>query len=109
MHLVAIRRPVYEKNRWIAKALLDAFTAAKDKAQAYYNARLDNLHSMLMLPLVTEHQAEIRRLMGEDYWPYGIARNRKVLETFLRYHHEQGLSKRPMTPEELFVPEVQGT
>jgi 4,5-dihydroxyphthalate decarboxylase len=29
-----------------------------------------------------------------------------VLETFLRYHHEQGLSKNLRTPEELFARET---
>ena len=43
--------------------------------------------------------------MGEDFWPYGLDANRVVLETFLRYHFEQGLSKRLLKPEELFAPE----
>jgi len=29
-----------------------------------------------------------------------------VLDTFLRYHHEQGLSKRRLQPDELFAPET---
>jgi 4,5-dihydroxyphthalate decarboxylase len=29
-----------------------------------------------------------------------------VLDTFLRYHHEQGLSPRRLQPEELFAPET---
>ena len=44
--------------------------------------------------------------MGEDWWPYGFEPNRHVLDTFLRYHHEQGLSKRRLQPEELFAPET---
>jgi 4,5-dihydroxyphthalate decarboxylase len=47
-----------------------------------------------------------RKLMGEDYWSYGLAPNRHALETFTRYHHEQGSSPRLVTPEELFVPDV---
>ena len=39
--------------------------------------------------------------MGHDWWPYGYEPNRITLDTFLRYHHEQGLSKRRLTPEEL--------
>jgi 4,5-dihydroxyphthalate decarboxylase len=42
--------------------------------------------------------------MGEDFWPYGLAPNRRTLETFLRYHHEQGLSGRRVAVEELFHP-----
>jgi len=45
-------------------------------------------------------------LMGDDYWPYGFARSRETLATFLRYHHEQGLSKHLLEAEELFAPEA---
>ena len=59
-----------------------------------------------MLPWLTAHVEETRRLMGSDFWPYGFEANRKTLATFLRYHHEQGLSKRLLKPEELFAPET---
>jgi len=42
--------------------------------------------------------------MGHDFWSYGLAPNRKVLESFLRHHHAQGLSSRLVVPEELFHP-----
>jgi 4,5-dihydroxyphthalate decarboxylase len=44
--------------------------------------------------------------MGEDYWPYGLAANRKVLETQLRWSREDGLQARPVSLEELFAPQV---
>ena len=44
--------------------------------------------------------------MGDDYWPYGLEKNREALKTFLRYSFEQGLSKRQLEPEELFAPET---
>ena len=43
--------------------------------------------------------------MGNDFWPYGFQPNVNTLSTFLRYHYEQGLSKRQFKPEELFAPE----
>jgi 4,5-dihydroxyphthalate decarboxylase len=43
--------------------------------------------------------------MGRDFWPYGFEPNIDALSTFLRYHHEQGLSKRLLTPKDLFAPE----
>ena len=46
--------------------------------------------------------------MGDDPWPYGLEPNRKTLAAFLRYHHEQGLSRRLFTPEELFASETLG-
>jgi 4,5-dihydroxyphthalate decarboxylase len=42
--------------------------------------------------------------MGEDFWSYGVAPNRKTLETFLRHHHSQGLSSRLVKVEEMFHP-----
>ena len=48
--------------------------------------------------------AHAREFMGEDFWSYGLAPNRKGLETFLRHHHAQGLSSRLVAPEELFHP-----
>jgi 4,5-dihydroxyphthalate decarboxylase len=45
--------------------------------------------------------------MGKDFWPYGIEPNLHGLSTFLRYSNEQGLAKRLLTPQELFVPEAQ--
>jgi len=44
--------------------------------------------------------------MGPDFWPYGLKPNIPTLSTFLRYHHEQGLSQRLLTPQELFAPET---
>jgi 4,5-dihydroxyphthalate decarboxylase len=103
MHTVAIRREVYEEHRWIAQSLYKAFVAAQ-------RATYDDLHVTAalkaMLPWLTAHVEDTRALMGDDFWPYGFARNRQTLETFLRYHHEQGLSQRLLTPEELFVPET---
>jgi 4,5-dihydroxyphthalate decarboxylase len=58
---------------------------------------------LVQLPWVVDHYNETRRLMGEDYWPYGFHENLKTLETFTRYSHQQGLSSRKVNPEELFA------
>ena len=103
MHLIAIRREVYEQNRWIAMSLYKAFAEAQRICyrEIYETAALRN-----MLPWMIAEIEWLRREMGEDWWPYGYAPNLHVLDTFLRYHYEQGLSKRRLQPEELFVPET---
>jgi hypothetical protein len=53
--------------------------------------------------------AENRALLGDDWWPYGLEGNRKAVDTFLRYHHEQGLSRHLLTSEDIFVPGLLGT
>jgi 4,5-dihydroxyphthalate decarboxylase len=103
MHTVVIRRDVYEQNRWVAQALYKAFVEAQRRTyeDLYMTAALK-----AMLPWLTSYVEETRALMGDDFWAYGFECNRASLATFLRYHHEQGLSKRLLEPEELFAPET---
>jgi 4,5-dihydroxyphthalate decarboxylase len=44
--------------------------------------------------------------LGDDYWPYGLAKNRASIEAALRYSHAQGLSARKLTIEQAFVPDL---
>ncbi|MFH1490152.1 MAG: ABC transporter substrate-binding protein [Pseudomonadota bacterium] len=103
MHTVIIKRAIYEKNPWIAVNLYKAFCEAKKMVMEDY-ARTEALR--VTLPWVHDEIERTEKVMGKDWWPYGVKTNRHVLETFLRYHHEQGLSKRLMTVEELFAPET---
>ena len=102
MHTIVMRRDVYEANRWIAQSLTKAFYESQRQTYADL-AETAALKSML--PWLVAHVEETRREMGEDWWPYGLDRNRKTLETFTRYHFEQGLSKRRLDLNELFAPE----
>jgi 4,5-dihydroxyphthalate decarboxylase len=103
MHVVAIRRSVYEANRWIAQSLFKAFSEAQ--ALTYDNLAVTSAMTT-MLPWQVAAVEEARAELGDDWWPYGFAKNRAVLDTFLRYHHEQGLSARRLAPEDLFAPET---
>jgi len=103
MHTVVIRRELYEANRWIALSLYKAFVQAQRKT---YETLDTTMALTTMLPWQAAHVEEARREFGEDWWPYGFEPNRHVLETFLRYHHEQGLSKRRLEVEKLFAPET---
>ncbi len=103
MHVVAIRREVYEANRWIAMSLYKAFLEAQRRT--YASLRETAAHKAMLPRLVAGVEDAVREL-GEDWWPYGFHGNRHTLDTFLRYHHEQGLSKRRLQPEEMFAPET---
>ena len=103
MHVVALRRDVYEADRWIAQSLFKAFSQAKDQA---YDAFLDSSALRFMSPWLIQHAEADRALLGEDLWSYGLEPNRHVLEAFLGYHHAQGLSPKPLGPEDLFAPET---
>jgi 4,5-dihydroxyphthalate decarboxylase len=103
MHVVVVRRDVYEQNRWVAQSLTKALTLAKRQAMAEL---YDSSALRFMLPWLIPGLEEARSLLGEDYWSYGLAANEATLATFLRYHHEQGLSRRLREPAELFAPEA---
>lgn len=106
MHVVVIRRELYREHPWIARSIYQAFEAAKAAAYDHYATWGSFQHATYAIPWLSAHLEENRRLMGDDWWPYGLAPNRTAIETFLRYHHEQGLSARRLTPEELFAPET---
>jgi 4,5-dihydroxyphthalate decarboxylase len=103
MHTVVIRRDIYEQNRWVAQSLNKAFIEAQRLA---YEDLKETAALKAMLPWAHAHIEETLRDMGDDYWAYGFEKNRETLDTFLRYHHEQGLSKRRLKPEDLFAPET---
>jgi len=103
MHTVVIRRELHARHPWVAANLYKALVESKAEAYRLY----DQTAAMpAMLPWSVAHLEEARREMGADWWPYGLGPNRHVLDTFLRYHHEQGLSKRRLAPEDLFARET---
>jgi 4,5-dihydroxyphthalate decarboxylase len=103
MHTVAIRRDVYERHPWVAQCLYKAFLESQREV---YRALEDTAALKFMLPWLHEHVAQTQQAMGKEFWPYGLALNEGVLTTFLRYHYEQGLSRRQLEPRDLFAPET---
>jgi hypothetical protein len=102
MHVIVIRRDVYETSPWVAQSLVKAFGLAKRHGM---RDLYDSSALRFMLPWMNHQLEEAWTLLGEDFWSYGLQPNDDVLSTFLRYHHEQGLSGRQWQPEELFAPE----
>jgi 4,5-dihydroxyphthalate decarboxylase len=102
MHTFVIRRDVYDKYPWVAQSLYKAFVHSQRETyqELYQTAALK-----FMLPWLIRHLEETQATMGQDFWPYGFEPNVHTLSTFLRYHFEQGLSKRQLTPQQLFAPE----
>jgi 4,5-dihydroxyphthalate decarboxylase len=103
MHLIVIRRDVYEAEPWVATSLFRAFCEAK--AAAYQRIRFSGTSSA-MVPWLAGEFEEARALFGAPYWPYGVARNRAELETMNRYAYEQGIAIRELSVDELFAPET---
>ncbi|MBI3375503.1 MAG: ABC transporter substrate-binding protein [Betaproteobacteria bacterium] len=101
MHVVGVRKSLAERHPWLPAAVFKAF----EQAKAIALERLaDTSASKVTLPFVEEQLAAARDLMGADFWSYGVAPNRRTLETFARHHHAQGLSKRLVNLDEMFHP-----
>lgn len=101
MHLVAIRRDLYEKNRWIANSLYKAFVDAKNFALARMRFSGSQCY---MLPWQRADVDEIDEVFGGDPWPYGLEPNRPTLAALVQYMAEQNFIAQPMPIEDLFVP-----
>ncbi|MBI4275490.1 MAG: ABC transporter substrate-binding protein [Rhizobiales bacterium] len=106
MHLVGVRRSLAEQHPWLPGAVLKAFEQARNIA---VERLADTSSAKVTLPFVEEQLKRARDLMGRNFWSYGVAANRKVLETFLRHHRAQGLSSRLVKVEELFHPATMET
>jgi 4,5-dihydroxyphthalate decarboxylase len=105
MHVIVLRGDAYQADRWIARNLLKAFEQAKRESMQ----RLVEIGlSHVPMPWLAEHARRWRELAGEDFWPYGIEPNRKSLQAFVQYAHEQGVTARRLEVEELFAPETRG-
>jgi 4,5-dihydroxyphthalate decarboxylase len=101
MHILGIRRALAEQHPWLPGAVLKAFEQAKRLA---VEELADTTVAKVTLPFVEEMLRDARAFMGEDFWSYGVAPNRKVLDYFLGQHHAQGLSARRLSVDELFHP-----
>ena len=103
MHVIVMRRQLYEENRWIAQSLMKAFITAQQRC---YDDLRETAALKFMLPFANAYVEQAIAQMGDDWWPYGLEKNRKVLETFTRYHFEQGLSRQQLQLDDLFAPEA---
>jgi 4,5-dihydroxyphthalate decarboxylase len=100
MHLVGVRKSLVERHPWLPASLYKAFAAAKDIAME--EARDINA-LRVTLPWLEAECLETMALMGADYWRYGVAENRKEIDTLARYAHEQGLVKQRLGADALFA------
>jgi 4,5-dihydroxyphthalate decarboxylase len=106
MHTIVARRDLLRGRPGLAHDVYRVFCAAKDAAADRYrrNRRLYQVQTMVpwMNALIERNSEEF----AEDWWPYGVSANRAALETYLRYHNEQGLSSRLWKVEDVFTSEL---
>jgi 4,5-dihydroxyphthalate decarboxylase len=91
-----------EKNPWLAEAVFNAYSKSKQMDYDFMSSLGWIFDS---LPWYPQELEETKKLMGDNFYSYGMAANRDTLETLFRYSYEQGLSHRELTIDELFAPE----
>jgi len=96
-HLIVLRREVWERDKWIAKSLVDAFIAADRMFAASIRG------FPYVSPWLEAELEESQALMGVDFHADGFERNRHQIEVFCRQAYELGISGRLVTPEEYFA------
>jgi len=105
MHFVGLKREVVERHPWIPRSLAKAF----EQAKAIGMRRMRNPR---VAPLAWYQEAleEQERLLGPDPWQYGLTpENVKNINTLMGYSHEQGLIRRMIPMDELFIDLSEGT
>jgi 4,5-dihydroxyphthalate decarboxylase len=103
MHVITIRRAVFEQYPWIAMNLFKAFEESKRRC---FERLRDFTLARAPLPWIAAIADEIAANFGPDPYPYGIEASRPTIEAFCRYAHQQGVTHRLMSAEDLFPPEV---
>ena len=99
MHVITIKTELIEAHPWLADSVFNAYSEAKTQHYLFMRQKAWAWDS---LPWYSQELDETIRLMGKNFWPYGIEPNRKSLEALFRYSFEQGLSKRKLEIKDLF-------
>jgi 4,5-dihydroxyphthalate decarboxylase len=106
MHVMAMRRAVFERYPWIAMNLFKTFDEAKRRSLE----RIQDLTaSRIPVPWAAAIASEWGEKFGGDPFPYGLEENRKTLDAFCRFAHAQGVTEKRLKPDELFPKEVRNS
>ena len=101
MHVVALNREFYERNRFAASTLYNALEQSKEIAREKMEQASGGT---VMLPWLPDHVDEVREVFGGDCWPYGLEPNRKALEALTQYLYEQSMVAKKVKIEDMFAP-----
>jgi 4,5-dihydroxyphthalate decarboxylase len=98
-HTLVMGEALWKREPWVAERMMTVFREAQRQVEDFYYA--DPKH--LTLPGALFALEEDRTAFGCDPWTHGLEPNRHVLETFVRYAHQQGYIARQPALEELFA------
>jgi 4,5-dihydroxyphthalate decarboxylase len=103
MHVMVIKRSIYEAHPWVARSLYKAFLESQ---KLVYQDMKETVVLKTMFPWMNYYLDQVRSEMGEDFWPWNIEKTQHTIETLMRYSCEHGILKRPFTMNEIFAKET---
>jgi 4,5-dihydroxyphthalate decarboxylase len=106
MHVIAMRRAVFERFPWVAMNMFKAFNEAKERSAERMR---DLTASRIPVPWAAAIAGEFSKNFGADPFPYGLEENHKTLDAFCRFAHDQGVTAKKLTPDDLFPKEVRAS
>lgn len=96
IHLITLKRETAERHPELPGAVLDLF----ERSKRHWLARRRLLTDTT--PWLLADLTETARTFGQDWMPYGAAPNAPMVAAFCEELHAQGISGRPIAPEEVF-------
>ena len=103
MHVIVIKADILARHPWLAMNLYKAFEEAKRRSLERLS---DVTASHAPFAWLAPYAERMKSLFGEDFWPYGLEKNRKTLQAFVDFAFEQGVCHRKLALEELFPKQV---
>jgi len=99
MHAIAVKTELLDENSWLAASIFDAY---KESKAMNYNFMRKLGWAYDSLPWYGQELEDTRKVMGDNYYSYGIKGNKKVLKKICNYSYDQGLSKSKLSIKDLF-------
>jgi 4,5-dihydroxyphthalate decarboxylase len=101
LHLVVLRRAVWENSPWVARALTDAF----DRSNAAFAASQRGFP--YATPWLETELDEVTALMGADFYSNGLEASQTCMQAFNDQAYAAGIIRRRVPVAECFAPFLQ--
>jgi 4,5-dihydroxyphthalate decarboxylase len=100
MHVLAMRRAVVDRSPELPQQIFELFCQAKKFGREW----IRSVPSLSMAWKNHYLDEELKIFQNQDPWAYGLKANLAALTKFLSYCDAQGITARPIAPQDLFVP-----
>jgi 4,5-dihydroxyphthalate decarboxylase len=98
-HTTAVRESILAEHPWVAVSLLNAFEEAKRIA-------MTRTRNQSLFVFQNAYQDEVRQLMGDDPFAYGVKANAAAIDMVQTISMEQSLTPKKQPLEEIFPEEI---